>query len=222
MEPVIRLENIEKIYPNGDAELVALQDVSLEIEKGAFVAIVGRSGSGKTTLLNLIGTLDRPTAGKIYLEGRDISGLSDKELSVIRRQRVGFVFQTFNLLDEYTLWDNVCLPFYLDGAQPNAEFAEELLRIFDLWDRRDSHPSRLSGGQRQRVAIARAMVTRPAILLADEPTGNLDHKTGQEVMRMLKLAKEQYGQTVILVTHDMECAAQADYQVRIEDGRIAE
>lgn len=204
MNSFIRLEHISKTYKLGETAFHALRNISVSFESGTFCFVTGRSGSGKTTLLNLIGTLDKPTKGKIFLEGKDISILPDKSLSELRRRRIGFVFQAFNLLNEYSVWDNVCLSFYLDGAKPDRTYLEELLNTFGLWERRDSYPAQLSGGQQQRVAIARAMANHPAILLADEPTGNLDHRSGSEVMQMLRLSRERFQQTILLVTHDVE------------------
>lgn len=221
MSTVIELKDVSKTYPDGERRLAALNHVSLSISAGTFTSVTGRSGSGKTTLLNLIGALDRPTAGKIYFEGEDLSALPDKELSRLRRKRIGFIFQAYNLLEEYNVWDNICLPLYLDNAKPDTAYVEELLHTFGLWERRGASPSCLSGGQQQRVAVARALVTRPAVILADEPTGNLDYKTGLEVMGALKLSKERFKQTVILVTHDMENAAMAQRMLTLEDGKIA-
>ena len=222
MNSFIRLEHISKTYKLGETAFHALRNISVSFESGTFCFVTGRSGSGKTTLLNLIGTLDKPTKGKIFLEGKDISILPDKSLSELRRRRIGFVFQAFNLLNEYSVWDNVCLSFYLDGAKPDRTYLEELLNTFGLWERRDSYPAQLSGGQQQRVAIARAMANHPAILLADEPTGNLDHRSGSEVMQMLRLSRERFQQTILLVTHDVEYIGLADRRIHIEDGRIVD
>lgn len=221
MNSLIRLENVSKTYQLGETAFHALRNISIIFEAGTFCFVTGRSGSGKTTLLNLIGALDRPTEGKVFIEGKDVSKFSDKSLSELRRRRIGFVFQAFNLLNEYSVWDNVCLSFYLDGAKPDREYLEELLHTFGLWERRDSYPAQLSGGQQQRVAIARAMANHPAILLADEPTGNLDHQSGSEVMQMLRLSRERFRQTILLVTHDVEYIGLADRRIHIEDGRIA-
>lgn len=222
MNSFIRLEHISKTYKLGETAFHALRNISVSFEAGTFCFVTGRSGSGKTTLLNFIGTLDKPTKGKIFLEGKDISILPDKSLSELRRRRIGFVFQAFNLLNEYSVWDNVCLSFYLDGAKPDRTYLEELLNTFGLWERRDSYPAQLSGGQQQRVAIARAMANHPAILLADEPTGNLDHRSGSEVMQMLRLSRERFQQTILLVTHDVEYIGLADRRIHIEDGRIVD
>ena len=222
MNSFIRLEHISKTYKLGETAFHALRNISVSFESGTFCFVTGRSGSGKTTLLNLIGTLDKPTEGKIFLEGKDISILPDKSLSELRRRRIGFVFQAFNLLNEYSVWDNVCLSFYLDGAKPDRTYLEELLNTFGLWERRDSYPAQLSGGQQQRVAIARAMANHPALLLADEPTGNLDHRSGSEVMQMLRLSRERFQQTILLVTHDVEYIGLADRRIHIEDDRIVD
>lgn len=221
MDMVIQMEQVSKIYPDGGGkEIAALNDISLRIKKGTFTAIMGRSGSGKTTLLNIIGALDTATKGKILLEEQDLTKLNDVQLSKIRRSKIGIVFQKYRLLEEYTVWDNVCLPIYLDKKQVDEEYIKKLLQTFGILERRRAYPSQLSGGQQQRVAIARAMANKPAILLADEPTGNLDYKTGTEVLEVLGKSQQEYSQTIIMVTHDSECAERANRIIKIEDGQI--
>lgn len=192
MKPVIEFQDVTKCYKNGESELMAVDHASFVISEGEFVAVTGKSGSGKSTMLNLMGALDTPTSGTVLLEGEPLNSLSDKKLSELRRRRIGFVFQKYQLLEEYSVWDNICLPFSIDHRKPDKEYVESLLNAFGIADKRDVHPNQLSGGQQQRVAIARAIAHRPAILLADEPTGNLDSETGLEVMRLLKLSQEQY------------------------------
>ncbi|MEY8518774.1 ABC transporter ATP-binding protein [Lachnospiraceae bacterium 29-84] len=220
MSIVLRAEQIEKTYGSGELSVHALRGVNLEIADGVFYAIIGKSGSGKSTLLHILGGLDRPTSGSLYLEGQDMSALKDKELAYIRRRRIGFVFQSFNLLEEHTVLENILLPIHLDGKQADMGFVDQVVDALGITEKLQSYPDELSGGQRQRVAIARALAPKPAILLADEPTGNLDDKTSGEVIDLLKLSARQFGQTVVLVTHDMEIARQADQVVTISDGRI--
>ncbi len=220
MSIVLRAEQIEKTYGSGELSVHALRGVNLEIADGVFYAIIGKSGSGKSTLLHILGGLDRPTGGSLYLEGQDMSALKDKELAYIRRRRIGFVFQSFNLLEEHTVLENILLPIHLDGKQADMGFVDQVVDALGITEKLQSYPDELSGGQRQRVAIARALAPKPAILLADEPTGNLDDKTSGEVIDLLKLSARQFGQTVVLVTHDMEIARQADQVVTISDGRI--
>ncbi len=220
MSIVLRAEQIEKTYGSGELSVHALRGVNLEIADGVFYAIIGKSGSGKSTLLHILGGLDRPTGGSLYLEGQDMSALKDKELAYIRRRRIGFVFQSFNLLEEHTVLENILLPIHLDGKQADMGFVDQVVDALGITEKLQSYPDELSGGQRQRVAIARALAPKPAILLADEPTGNLDDKTSGEVIDLLKLSARQFGQTVVLVTHDMEIARQADQVVTISDGWI--
>lgn len=222
MKPVIEFQDVVKCYKNGESELVAVDHVSFVIEEGEFVAVTGKSGSGKSTMLNLMGALDTPTSGTVLLEGEPLNSLSDKKLSELCRRRIGFVFQKYQLLEEYSVWDNICLPFSIDHRKPDKEYVESLLNAFGIADKRDAHPNQLSGGQQQRVAIARAIAHRPAILLADEPTGNLDSETGLDVMRLLKLSQEQYGQTIVLITHDADIAEWADRRIHITDGKITD
>lgn len=217
---IIKLEDIQKVYGQGDLAVEALKSVNLEIEQGVFYAIIGKSGSGKSTLLHILGALDKPTGGKMYLEGKDVFSQADKDIAIIRRRRIGFVFQSFNLLPEHTVLENILMPAHLDGIDPKKEDLDEIINSLDIGDKLNYFPDELSGGQRQRVAIGRALINNPAIILADEPTGNLDDKTGEDVLRLLKESKEKFNQTIILVTHDMEIAKQADRIIEIKDGYI--
>ncbi len=217
---LIKLEKIRKVYGQGNLAVEALKSVDLEIEKGIFYAIIGKSGSGKSTLLHILGALDKPTEGKMYLEGEDVFSRGDKEIAIIRRRRIGFVFQSYNLLPEHSVLENILMPAHLDGIEPKKEDLDEIINSLDIGDKLSYFPDELSGGQRQRVAIGRALINKPAIILADEPTGNLDDKTGEDVMRLLKESKEKFNQTIILVTHDMEIAKQADKIIEIKDGYI--
>ena len=201
-------------------EVQALKACDLEIEEGLFYAVIGRSGSGKSTLMHLLGALDRPSFGKLYIEDEDVFALKDKDLARLRRRRIGFVFQAYNLLTEHTVRENILMPLSLDGRDEDKEHFERVVKGLDIEEKLNAYPNELSGGQQQRVAIARALLAKPAIVLADEPTGNLDPKTGDEVLEVLKKSAAQFGQTVILVTHDMEIAAKADRIVTLEDGRI--
>ena len=222
MNSFIRLEHISKTYKLGETAFHALRNISVSFESGTFCFVTGRSGSGKTTLLNLIGTLDKPTKGKIFLEGKDISILPDKSLSELRRRRIGFVFQAFNLLNEYSVWDNVCLSFYLDGAKPDRTYLEELLNTFGLWERRDSYPAQLSGGQQQRVAIARAVLLKPGIILADEPTASLDEANAGQVSLLLSGYARTLGSTLLVVSHDDAVLADMDRVLDLNRGIVRE
>ena len=211
MKTIMKLESVSKVYnPGTSLECRALEATDLEFEQGRFYAIVGKSGSGKSTMLHILGGLDRPTEGKVYLEGKSIFDLKDRQLAILRRQRVGFVFQAYNLLGEHTARENICIPLHLDGREPDKEFFREVTEALGIENLLDKYPDALSGGEQQRVAIARAIMIQPAILLGDEPTGNLDPATGAEVLGLLKTLSARFGQTVILVTHDMELARQAD------------
>lgn len=219
---ILRVENLRKIYGKGETEVVALDNVSLSVNKGEFVAIVGSSGSGKSTLLHLIGGVDRPTSGKVIVEDTDIFGLKDDELAIFRRRQVGIIYQFYNLIPILNVEENVVLPLELDGKAADEAELNEMLANLDLTKRRKHLPNELSGGQQQRTAIGRALITKPAIILADEPTGNLDTKSSNEIVELLKKFNKKYNQTVIMITHNMEIAKLADRIIRIEDGRIVE
>ena len=189
----MKMTGVSKAYQNGSEKLYALRDVNLVIEEGTFTAVMGRSGSGKTTLLNMMGALDQPTQGQVLFLGKDLGAMQEKELAALRRREIGFVFQKYQLLEEYDLWDNICVPIYLDHREPDRAYLEKILQVFGLSERKHAFPSQLSGGQQQRVAIARALAIRPVLILADEPTGNLDYKTGQEVLGLLRLSQRELG-----------------------------
>ena len=217
---VLQTSNLKKYYGAGDTLVKALDGVDLSVKQGEFISIVGTSGSGKSTLLHMLGGLDRPTAGTVKVEGKDISGLNDEELTIFRRRKIGFVFQSYNLVPVLNVYENIVLPVELDGNQIDGKFVEEVIKMLGLEKKKYSLPSQLSGGQQQRVAIARALAAKPAILLADEPTGNLDSVTSQDVLSLLKVSSEKFGQTVVMITHNEEIAQLADRMIRIEDGRI--
>lgn len=218
---ILELQNVEKIYGEKENQVKALRDINLEIEEGEFVAIVGTSGSGKSTLLNLIGGLDNPTRGKVFIKDKEIGSLSRKELTIFRRRNIGFVFQNYSLMPVLNVYDNVALPLTFDrGRHLNRRYIEELLRELGIWEKRKKYPSELSGGQQQRVAIARDLVGKPALLLCDEPTGNLDSATTIEVMGLLKTSGRKYKQTILMVTHNEAIAQTCDRVIHIEDGRI--
>ena len=217
---ILKASQLKKYYGSGDTLVKALDGVDLSVELGEFVAIVGTSGSGKSTLLHMLGGLDRPTSGKVWMDGRDISKLKDEELTIFRRRKIGFVFQSYNLVPVLNVYENIVLPVELDGNRPDRKFVEDIIDILGLESKKFSLPSQLSGGQQQRVAIARALAAKPAILLADEPTGNLDSVTSQDVLSLLKVTSSRFGQTVVMITHNEEIAQMADRIVRIEDGRI--
>ena len=220
-EPVIQVKNLYKIFRIGNTKVRALNGVDMTIYKGEFCAIVGTSGSGKSTLLNLIGGLDNPTKGEIFVKNREIGSLSRKELTIFRRRNIGFVFQNYSLMPVLNVYDNVALPVTFDrGKHINREYIEELLRELGIWEKRGKYPNELSGGQQQRVAIARALVNKPHMLLCDEPTGNLDSATTIEVMGLLKASSRKYKQTILMVTHNEAIAQTCDRVIRIEDGRI--
>ena len=219
---LIETYDLTKIYSGGENEVRALDGVSLGVDRGEFVAVVGSSGSGKSTLLHLLGGLDIPTSGKVIIDGIDIYTLAPDDLTVFRRRSIGFVFQKYNLIPELNVYENITLPLGLDGRDANPDEVAELLNILGIEDKKRSLPSKLSGGQQQRVAIARALITKPHIILADEPTGNLDSQAGGDVMRALISLNERYKQTIILITHNNELARMTPRIVRIEDGRIAD
>ena len=222
MDTILRTENLCKYYGEGDNQVKAVQNTEIEIKRGEFVAIIGKSGSGKSTLLHLLGGLDYPTCGKVFIKGQDIFKMSEDELAVFRRQKIGFVFQAFNLVSSINVYENVVLPLGLDGKEPNEKYVNDILKTLGIEEKVNNLPSTLSGGQQQRVAIARALASEPDIVLADEPTGNLDTKTGEEVISMLKLSAEKYGQTLVIITHNEEIAQLADRILVIEDGKVAE
>ena len=219
---ILKVENLIKTYGSGENLVNAVDDVSFSVEKGEFVAIVGASGSGKSTLLHLIGGVDRPTSGKIFVDGNDISKLNDDKLAVFRRRQVGIVYQFYNLIPILTVEENITLPCDLDGRGVDRERLEMILDSFGLRARRKHLPNQLSGGQQQRTSIARALINNPSLVLADEPTGNLDSKSSEEVMSMLKMCNQSYGQTVIMITHNLDIAKQADRIITISDGKIVE
>lgn len=217
---ILETYNLKKIYGSGETEVKALNDVSICISKGEFTAIVGTSGSGKSTLLHMIGGLDNPTSGTIVIDGQKINDMNADERTIFRRRNIGFVFQQYNLVPMLTVWENVILPVKLDGKKPEKRYLDEIVKTLGLEDKLKRLPSELSGGQQQRVAIARALASKPAILLADEPTGNLDSKTSQDVLGLLKVTSQQFYQTIVMITHNEEIAQMADRIIRIEDGKI--
>lgn len=219
---ILKVENLTKTYGSGENLVHAVDDVSFSVEKGEFVAIVGASGSGKSTLLHLIGGVDRPTSGKIFVDGNDISKMNDDKLAVFRRRQVGIVYQFYNLIPILTVEENITLPCDLDGRGVDRERLEMILDSFGLRARRKHLSNQLSGGQQQRTSIARALINNPSLVLADEPTGNLDSKSSEEVMSMLKMCNQSYGQTVIMITHNLDIAKQADRIITISDGKIVE
>lgn len=217
---IVTVQNLHKTFGKGENAVHALAGIDLSIEKGKFTAIIGASGSGKTTLLNMMGGLDTPDEGEVVVDGVKLSGLKEKELAVFRRSKVGFVYQSFNLVPTLTVKENILFPLSLAGSTPDPNFFAEIMELLHLQDRLNAFPHELSGGGQQRVAIARALVAKPAIVLADEPTGNLDSKSGQNVLGLLKLSVETYHQTLVMITHNLEIAQMADRVIRIEDGRI--
>ena len=217
---ILRVEHLSKIYGKGENEVRALDDVSFSVEKGQFVAIIGPSGSGKSTLLHILGGVDRPTSGKVWLEGQDVFAQNEEQLAIFRRRQVGLIYQFYNLIPVLDVTENITLPVLLDGRKVNGERLEKLLETLNLTDRARHLPSQLSGGQQQRVSIGRALMNAPAVVLADEPTGNLDSKNSQEIVELLKKSNREYGQTLIVITHDESIALQADRIITIEDGHI--
>ena len=217
---ILQTENLKKYYGSGDTQVRALDGVDLAVENGEFVAIVGTSGSGKSTLLHMLGGLDRPTSGRVTVDGKDIFSLKDEALTIFRRRKIGFVFQSYNLVPVLSVYENIVLPVELDGRRPDQDYLQEVIAVLGLEKKRNSRPNQLSGGQQQRVAIARALAAKPAILLADEPTGNLDSRTSQDVLGLMKVAGQKFSQTMVMMTHNEEIAQMADRIVRIEDGRI--
>lgn len=217
---ILRCEGIKKVYGSGNNRVAALQKVDLSVEKGEFVAIVGASGSGKSTLLHILGSVDKPTEGKVIIEGTDISGLNQTGAAIFRRRKVGLVYQFYNLIPTLTIRKNILMPLLLDKKKPNQEYFEQVVSSLGIADKLESLPNQLSGGQQQRAAIARSLIYRPALLLADEPTGNLDQKNSREIIDMLKLSNRNLKQTILLITHDEKIALEADRIVTIEDGQI--
>ena len=218
---ILQTKDLRKIYGAGETEVRALDGVDLTVEKGEFLAVVGTSGSGKSTLLHMLGGLDRPTSGSVTVDGREIFSLKDEALTIFRRRKIGFVFQNYNLVPVLNVYENIVLPIQLDGKEPDQGYLDQIIATLGLEKKLQSLPNNLSGGQQQRVAIARALAAKPAILLADEPTGNLDSKTSQDVMGLLKVTSQRFAQTIVMITHNEEIAQMADRIVRIEDGRIA-
>lgn len=217
---ILETRNLRKIYGSGDTEVRALDGVNLSVDSGEFVAIVGTSGSGKSTLLHMLGGLDRPTSGSVIVDGKDIFSLGDEALTIFRRRKIGFVFQSYNLVPVLNVRENIVLPIQLDGRQVDEDFLDKIVNTLGLEKKLGSLPSQLSGGQQQRVAIARALAAAPAIILADEPTGNLDSRTSQDVLSLLKVTSQKFAQTIVMITHNEEIAQTADRIIRIEDGRI--
>ena len=220
METILKTVDLVKYYGDGENEVRAIDHTSIEVENGEFVAIVGRSGSGKSTLLHMLGGLDRPDSGEVVIGGKNLVSLKDEQLAVFRRRKIGFIFQDFNLIPALNVWENIVLPLGLDGKKVNKGFVTDIVEHIGLAEKLKSLPNQLSGGQKQRVAIARALASRPAIILADEPTGNLDSKTEMEVISLLKSCVRKYGQTLVMITHDETIAQMADRVMIIEDGKV--
>ena len=217
---ILETKGLKKLYGSGAAQVRALDGVNLKVEEGEFVSIVGTSGSGKSTLLHMLGGLDRPTQGEVIVQGIPIFTLKDDQLTIFRRRKIGFVFQAYNLIPVLNVFENIVLPIELDGNRVDKDYINQVVEMLGLADKRHSMPNQLSGGQQQRVAIARALATKPAIVLADEPTGNLDSKTSQDVLSLMRVTGERFGQTIVMITHNEEIAQLADRIVRIEDGKI--
>lgn len=218
---ILKVTDLKKVYGTGENAVHALNGVSLTVEKGEFLAIVGTSGSGKSTLLHMLGGLDRPDTGSVVVDGREILKLKNEEMTIFRRRKIGFIFQSFNLVPVLNVMENVTLPIRLDGRKADEEYLKQIIETLGLEEKLESLPNNLSGGQQQRVAIARALAAKPSIILADEPTGNLDSKTSQDVMGLLKITSQRFSQTIVMITHNEEIAQMADRIIRIEDGRIA-
>lgn len=217
---ILQTQELTKIYGNGESRVTALNNANLSVEQGEFAAIVGTSGSGKSTLLHMLGGLDRPTSGKVFVDNKDIFSLKDEALTIFRRRKIGFVFQSFNLVPTLNVYENIVFPIQLDGSKVDEGFVDEVIRSLGLEDMRERLPNQLSGGQQQRAAIARALASKPAIVLADEPTGNLDSKTSQDVLSLLKVTGQKFSQTIVMITHNEAIAQMADRIIRIEDGHI--
>lgn len=219
---ILSASKLSKIYGSGENEVRALDGIDFNVEKGEFTAVVGTSGSGKSTLLHMLGGLDRPTDGNVTVDGKDIFSLKDEELTIFRRRKIGFVFQNYNLVPVLNVYENIVLPVQLDGAEPDEKYIQSIIETLGLQNKLQNLPNNLSGGQQQRVAIARALAAKPAIILADEPTGNLDSKTSQDVLGLLKVTSKKFSQTIVMITHNEEIAQLADRIIHIEDGRIVE
>lgn len=217
---ILSTHNLKKIYGSGENEVHALDGVDLQVERGEFVAVVGTSGSGKSTLLHMLGGLDRPTSGSVTVDGKDIFSLKDEELTIFRRRKIGFVFQNYNLVPVLNVYENILLPVQLDGNSPDQSYIQEIIKTLGIASKLENLPNNLSGGQQQRVAIARALASKPAIILADEPTGNLDTKTSQDVLGLMKVTSQKFSQTIVMITHNEEIAQLADRIIRIEDGKL--
>lgn len=222
MHTILQAKNLCKYYGAGENQVKAADHINLTIEQGEFTAIVGKSGSGKSTLLHLLSGLDTPTAGSVLVRGRDIFQMKEEELAIFRRRKIGFIFQAFNLVSSINVWENIVLPLGLDGKEPDEAYLEELIRVLGIENRLRHLPNALSGGQQQRVAIARALAAKPDLVFADEPTGNLDSRTSEEVAALLKLSAKRYGQTIVMITHDEEIAQAADRIMVMEDGRVVD
>lgn len=217
---ILSVKNLSKVYGKGDTKVIALDDISFKVEKGEFVAIVGASGSGKSTLLHILGGVDKPTSGKVFVEGSDVFSLNENNLAIFRRRQVGLIYQFYNLIPILNVKENISLPVLLDGKEPNEKYLEELIHTLGLESRINHLPNELSGGQQQRVSIGRSLIYHPSLLLADEPTGNLDSKSSEEIMELLEISNKKYGQTIIMITHDEDLAMHANRIITIEDGRI--
>lgn len=217
---ILQTKDLKKVYGTGDTQVNALNGVTISVQEGEFISIVGTSGSGKSTLLHMLGGLDRPTSGKVFVADKDIFSLKEEELTIFRRRKIGFVFQNYNLVPVLNVYENIVLPIELDGGQIDQAYVEKIITVLGLENKLQNLPSQLSGGQQQRVAIARALSTKPAIVLADEPTGNLDSSTSQDVLSLLKVTSEKFGQTIVMITHNEEIAQLADRIIHIEDGQV--
>ncbi len=220
MKNILETINLNKYYGEGKNLVKAIDNTNIEIKEGEFVAIVGKSGSGKSTLLHMLGALDRPSSGKVLIDGKDISNMKEEKLAIFRRRQIGFVFQYYNLIPSINVWENIVLPIGLDSRKVDVEFINDILKTLGLEDKKNSMPNTLSGGQQQRVAIARALASKPSIILADEPTGNLDSKTEEEVLTLLKASARKYSQTIVMITHDEGISQMADRTINIEDGKV--
>lgn len=220
MKSILETVSLNKHYGKGEGLVKAIDDTNIKIKEGEFVAIVGKSGSGKSTLLHMLGALDRPTSGKVLIDNNDISNMKEEQFAVFRRRKIGFIFQYYNLIPSVNVWENIVLPVGLDGRKVDFEFTNDILKTLGLDSKKKNMPNTLSGGQQQRVAIARALASKPAIILADEPTGNLDSKTEEEVLTLLKMSAKKYNQTIVMITHDEGIAQMADRVINIEDGKV--